>query len=156
MINLDPLQSPDGDSVPGFVGSRVRTTGKPVCTVRSGEVPTHDDPIKEDDEEFIYTFAGWDTEPVAVTGEATYTATFNAEPKIREGVCADPDGEIRFYVDGVAVYAGLVEYEGDFYYINSAKKAVKNCSYGITTAKANGLVPTGLYNFGADGKMIID
>ena len=50
---------------------------------------------------------------------------------------------------------------GDYYYINSSKKAVKNCTYGISEAKANGLMPagkyqSGKYQFGADGKMILD
>ena len=45
---------------------------------------------------------------------------------------------------------------GDYYYINSSKKAVKNCTYGISEAKANGLMPAGKYQFCADGKMILD
>ncbi|MBR3953235.1 MAG: phosphodiester glycosidase family protein [Oscillospiraceae bacterium] len=77
------------------------------------------------------------------------------EPATKEGIVVDEDGEIRYYVDGKPVYAGLVQdAEGNYYYINSAKKAVKNCKYGISAAKTNGLLPAGLYEFGADGKMI--
>ena len=47
-------------------------------TVAYGEVPTHEDPTKENTAEWTYTFAGWDHEPVAVTGSASYTATYNA------------------------------------------------------------------------------
>ena len=47
-----------------------------------------------------------------------------------------------------------VDAEGNFYYINSSKKAVKNCKYAISAAKANGLVEPGEYTFGADGKMV--
>ena len=67
----------------------------------------------------------------------------------------DIDGEIRYYVDDIATYAGLVKFNGNYYYINSTLKAVKNCTYGISNAKANGLLPAGEYQFGADGKLII-
>ena len=43
-----------------------------------GVVPTHADATKAATAEYTYTFAGWDSTPVAVTGDATYTATFNA------------------------------------------------------------------------------
>lgn len=47
-------------------------------SVEYGVVPTHDDPAKQATAEFTYTFAGWDNEPIAVTGEATYKATYSA------------------------------------------------------------------------------
>ncbi len=40
--------------------------------VAYGTVPTYTDPVKQ-----YYTFTGWDPTPVAVTGSATYTATFS-------------------------------------------------------------------------------
>ena len=77
------------------------------------------------------------------------------EPETKNGLVTDEDGEIRYYVDGVAQYAGLVQdAEGNYYYINSTRKAVKSCTYGIGEAKTNGLLPAGIYNFDADGKMI--
>ncbi|MBR6018327.1 MAG: hypothetical protein IK073_06870 [Paludibacteraceae bacterium] len=46
-----------------------------------GVVPTHADATKPETDEYTYTFSGWDLTPVAVTGEATYTATFTATKK---------------------------------------------------------------------------
>ena len=46
--------------------------------VEYGIVPTHANPTKENTPEYSYEFTGWDVEPVAVTGVATYKATFSA------------------------------------------------------------------------------
>ena len=74
---------------------------------------------------------------------------------IKQGVVKDSDGQIRYYVDGQAVYAGLVkDTDGSYYYISgNGCVAIKNRSYYIT--KTNGLLPEGLYTFGDDCKMII-
>ena len=79
------------------------------------------------------------------------------KPVAKNGLIIDKDGEIRYYENDVAVYAGLVQDDaGNYYYVNSTKKAVKNCTYTISTSKANGLLSAGTYEFGADGKMILD
>ena len=97
------------------------------------------------------------------TGFVDYTGIFNEEnyvngiatPIPKQGLVFDKDGEIRYYVDGDPTYAGVVtDGEGNYYYINSSKKAVKNCSYAFGQTKSNGLVVPGTYNFAADGKMI--
>jgi glucan-binding YG repeat protein len=76
-------------------------------------------------------------------------------PVVKEGLVKDDDGEIRFYKNGVAIKAGLVQdAEGNYYYINSTLKAVKNCSYAFSTAMGNGLLPGGTYQFDAEGKLI--
>lgn len=50
-----------------------------------GSSPTCEQPIKEDDEEYTYTFNGWNPEVVPVVADATYTATYEATPK-SEGI----------------------------------------------------------------------
>ncbi len=52
--------------------------GKEIDTteVEYGVVPTHADAVKQDTEEYTYTFDGWDPEPVAVTEDAVYSAKF--------------------------------------------------------------------------------
>ena len=50
--------------------------------VAYGEMPAYEGtPAKASDETYDYTFTGWDIELVTVTGEATYTAQFDATEK---------------------------------------------------------------------------
>ncbi len=59
----------------------VNEDGKVISTnqVAYGQMPTIPaDPTKAATAEFTYTFAGWDKDVVAVTGDATYTATYTA------------------------------------------------------------------------------
>ena len=84
--------------------------------------------------------------------------TFGADGKmiIKQGIVQDTDGNIRYYVDGVPTYAGLVkDDDGSYYYISgNGCIAIKDRTAYIT--KTNDLLPAGLYTFGADGKMIVD
>ena len=80
--------------------------------------------------------------------------TFDAEGKLMklEGLHEDLNGALCYYVDYVKNYAGLVETDGNYYYIASDLKAVKNCTYKVT--KTNDLKPEGFYTFDTDGKML--
>ena len=65
--------------------------------------------------------------------------------------------DAAFLENDVAVHAGLVRSEaGDFYYIDNTLKAVRNVTRNISEGRTNGLLPSGEYTFGDDGKMVID
>ncbi len=55
-----------------------------VSKVKNGETPKYitNTPEKPADDTYIYVFAGWDPEIVPATADATYTAKFDAVPKL--------------------------------------------------------------------------
>ena len=60
-------------------------------------------------------------------------------------------GNMYYYVDGKKTYAGLIMIGEDYYYVNSHFEVVTG-TYQVTLT--NGLLPSGIYEFGPDGKMI--
>ena len=66
----------------------------------------------------------------------------------------EEDGSLFYYVDGERTYAGLIEIDGDYYYVRTGGEVVHNRSYWIT--KTNDLMKQGAYEFAEDGKMIIE
>ena len=66
----------------------------------------------------------------------------------------DDDGFYR--ENGVIVRdKGLVEIDGDYYYVIYNGKIKIDGDRTVTEEKANGLVPAGTYHFGPDGKMVL-
>lgn len=60
-----------------------------------------------------------------------------------------------YYIDdAIALGAGVIEYNGGYYYINSSGAVVTGKKY-VTAEKANGLLSVGIHDFGVDGKMIL-
>ena len=90
--------------------------------------------------------------------------TFDAEGKMTDAPAKEPtpdpakngiveeNGELYYYVNGVKTYAGLIEIDGSYYYVNSSCKVVTSKHYWIS--KTNGLLPATFYDFAADGKMV--
>ena len=87
--------------------------------------------------------------------EGTYA--FDAEGKLipgatdKNGIVKDEDGVLRYYVNGKVTYVGLIEIDGDFYYVRSSGEVVNDCVYYISWT--HGLMPQGRYHFDADGKL---
>ena len=50
--------------------------------------------------------------------------------------------------------AGLIQIDGDYYYVKSSGELVVGSSYFVSNT--NDLMPRGTYTFGDDGKMIIE
>ena len=74
------------------------------------------------------------------------------DPEVKNGIVAE-NGSLYYYVDGVLTGAGLIQLDGDYYYVKTSNcEVVHGRSYWVTLT--NGLLPAGLYTFGADGKMI--
>ena len=87
--------------------------------------------------------------------EGTYA--FDAEGKLiqgatdKNGIVKDDDGVLRYYVNGKVTYVGLIEIDGDFYYVRSSGEVVTNCVYWITWT--HGLKEAGYYTFDESGKL---
>ena len=74
------------------------------------------------------------------------------EPEIKNGIVAE-FGSLYYYENGVLTPAGLIELDGEYYYVRTSNcEVVHGCSYWITVT--NGLMPAGMYTFADDGKLI--
>ena len=74
------------------------------------------------------------------------------DPNLKNGIIAE-NGGLYYYVDGKLTYAGLIEIDGDLYYVRSNGQLVQSQKYWIS--KTNGLKPEGSYHFDAEGKLYI-
>ena len=83
--------------------------------------------------------------------------SFDADGKmvIKNGL-VEENGDLYYYVDGAKTAAGLIEWEGNYYYIASNLKAVKDAKHYVFADKANGLKSAGWYWFNADGTMFLE
>jgi len=82
-------------------------------TLAYGTTPTYTGttPTKASDEEFIYTFIGWDPEITSVTEDTTYTAQF--ESIVREYIITWVDGDGEVISTDTVTYGRTPTYNGN-------------------------------------------
>ena len=74
------------------------------------------------------------------------------EPDVKDGIVAER-GSFYYYKNGVLTGAGLIQIDGNYYYVKTSNgEVVHGRSYWITAT--NDLLSSGLYNFADDGKLI--
>ena len=104
----------------------------------------------------------WISKTNGLMPERSYT--FDAEGKITDPEIISPDpgkngiveenGSLYYYKDGSRYYAGLINIEGSYYYVKTSGEVVHGQKYWIT--KTNGLMKEASYEFGTDGKMVVE
>jgi len=96
-----------------------------------------------------------ETEPSEPETEpGTDTTEPEPEPEVKNGICAEADGTLAYYVNGVKQYSkGLIDIDGDLYYISSSGKV---CTGKVWVTNDNGLGYTGWQEFDEAGKMIVE
>ncbi len=104
----DPAPDPDpivtSYTITWFTGSGTETT-----TVAEGEMPKHADPVKEPDEQYTYSFAGWTPEVKEATENAAYEAVFVGEARFYTVTWKNEDGTV-LEQDQKVVFGAKPEY----------------------------------------------
>ncbi len=75
------------------------------------------------------------------------------ETPAKNGIVSE-NGTLFYYVNGKLTYAGLIEIDGNYYYVKTTGEVINSRKYWIT--KTNGLLPEKSYTFDETGKIVFD
>ena len=70
----------------------------------------------------------------------------------KNGIVRETENDWYYYVDGMKAYAGLIQLDGDYYYVNSQFRVIHGQKYYVS--KTNGLMAAGTYIFDQEGRII--
>ena len=73
-------------------------------------------------------------------------------PTVKNGL-VEENGKLWYYENGEKAHPGLIQIDGDYYYICTSGYAIAGCDYYVSNT--NGLLPKGTYTFADDGKMVV-
>ena len=169
---IDGMYNVDTDTK--VVGGNAAPSGSFIAWANHGELPYHPGLVLSDGYYYYFTTGSFEQGKgyvygkdytVSKTNDLAYPAEFGEGSFVVGKYTFDEAGHLLvadgfvdsgedtyYYVKGVKTYAGLIQVEEDYYYINSSCKVVKNRDY--TVSKTNGLLPAGTYSFDEEGKMI--
>lgn len=107
---------------------------------------------------FVTNQSYWITKTNGLLDEGIYQfdetgkIIFPEEGEKKDGI-VEENGSLYYYENGVLTGAGLIQLNGDYYYVKtSTGEVVHGRSYWITAT--NDLLPSGVYTFANDGKMV--
>jgi glucan-binding YG repeat protein len=100
--------------------------------------------------EVVTSRSYWITKHNDLLPAANYYFDETGKLSDKNGFIAE-DGGIYYYENGVRTYAGLMEIDGDYYYVRSSGEVITGRHYWIT--KTNDLLPADSYYFDEEGKL---
>ncbi|MCD7859386.1 MAG: hypothetical protein LUH51_04340, partial [Firmicutes bacterium] len=130
----------------------------------NGQIPWHAGLVQDEGETYPGTYYYFSTNG-QVKGQTYYiTKTNGLKPQgyyvfdsdgkmvLKYGI-VEENGSLYYYNEnGAKEYAGLIQIDGSYYYVNSSFQVVHDCTYYVS--KTNGLMDAGYYTFDEDGKMV--
>ena len=107
---------------------------------------------------FVTSQTYWITKTNGLLDEGIYTfnekgqIVFPDESEKKNGI-VEENGSLYYYVDGVVTGAGLIQIDGNYYYVKtSTGEVVHGQTYWITAT--NDLLPSGIYTFDESGRLV--